>query len=158
MRGSMRHFTRRPSALLALCLGASISACGGESLEPGVPSRGHTIAVAKCTFCHQIDGQGGMIAPPMDHCLGLVSTLVRDYEKRAADLELTYPKAYAAEAKAIEALIAEQDPQRRYEAWLANYLRDTKFDNPMTKMGNVLLTEQQRADVIAWLMSKRPQQ
>ncbi len=114
--------------------------------------------MAKCTFCHYVDGRGGMIAPPLEKGISLASQLVRDYEKRVEELKTRFPKAYAAEQPAIDAVLAQKDPTKRFELWFASYLRDTKFDNPMTKMGNVLMTDQQRVDVIAWLVTKRPSQ
>lgn len=141
---------------LVAYLVASGSPLFGEKLEPGSAERGYTLVKTKCTFCHYVEGSGGMIAPPLEKGLSLANQLVRDYEKRAADLAAKDAKAYAAARAPIEAVLAEKDPARRYELWLGAYLTDTKFDNPMTKMGNVILTPQQRADIVAWLVTKRP--
>ena len=81
---------------------------------------------------------------------------MRDYEKRVENLKAAAPKAYTAAQPTIDAILAEKNQARRFEMWLNGYLVDTKFYNPMTKMGNVLLTAQQRADVIAWLATQRP--
>ena len=131
-------------------------ACGDDPIEPGDVARGRKVVLFKCTFCHFVENTGGMIAPPLITSIGVADAQVRDYEKRAADLKSQNPKAYAVERVAIEAVLAQRDPTQRFETWLGEYLRDTKFDNPMTKMGNVLLTAQERADVIAWVVSKRP--
>ncbi len=143
-------------AISALCF---VSACGEDPVEPGNVERGHKLATStKCNFCHQVEGRGGMIAPPMDKALSLANALVRDYEKRVMDLKAAFPKAYSAAQPTIDAILAEKDHARRFELWLNGYLIDTKFDNPMTKMGNVIMTEQQRADVIAWLATQRQAQ
>ena len=141
------------AALFAL---VSACSCGAESVEPGNPERGRQVVLSKCTFCHHVEGRGGMIAPPLEKGIALASELVKSYEKRIEDLKLAHPKAYPAAQPAIDAVLAEKDPARRYERWLSAYLTDTKFDNPMTKMGNVLLSLQERADVVAWLVTKRP--
>lgn len=99
-----------------------------------------------------------MIAPPLEKGIALADTLVRDYEKRAADLQARYPDAYGKARPSIEAVLAEKDHARRLEVWFTAYLTDTKFDNPMTKMGNVILKPQELADVVAWLMTRRPSQ
>ena len=157
----MRHIHRLLSAaftLLPLAFLFFSSACGADTPTPGDAQRGLKVAKFKCTFCHYVENSGGMIAPPMDKSIALADSQVREYEKRAAALKIAQPKAYAAEQVAIEAILAQRDPARRFEMWAAEYLRDTKFDNPLTKMGNVLLTPQEKADVIAWLISKRPSQ
>jgi len=134
----------------------SAAACGDDTPPVGDAARGRKVALFKCTFCHYVENTGGMIAPPLLKCIALADGQVRDYEKRVADLKASNPKAYEAEKLAIEAVLAQQDHERRLELWLGEYLRDTKFDNPMTKMGNVLLSPQEKVDVIAWIMSKRP--
>ena len=147
------------AAIFASLAATSLSSCGEDRVEPGNVERGHQIATStKCNFCHQVEGRGGMIAPPMDKALSLANELVRDYEKRVENLKVAAPKAYTAAQPTIDAILAEKNQARRFEMWLNGYLVDTKFDNPMTKMGNVLLTAQQRADVIAWLATQRPGQ
>jgi cytochrome c2 len=132
------------------------AACGDDTPPVGDAARGRKLALFKCTFCHYVENTGGMIAQPLLTCIARADSEVREYEKRAADLKAMHPKAYAAEQAAIESVLAQQIHERRFELWLGEYLRDTKFDNPMTKMGNVLLSPQEKADVIAWIMTKRP--
>jgi cytochrome c2 len=157
----MRHNIKvsiAASLALALALLSFTPGCGDDKPEPGSATRGEAVAKTKCTFCHYIDGKGGMIAPPMEQSIAQASQQVRGYEKRVEDLKARYAKEYAKEQVKIDAILAQQDPAKRYEMWLGAYLTDTKFDNPMTKMGNVIMTAQQRADVIAWLMTRRPTQ
>ncbi|HTF87339.1 MAG TPA: c-type cytochrome [Planctomycetota bacterium] len=154
----MRHHRRATVAVLFLAVTALAlaAACGKEKLEPGNPRRGESFALQKCRFCHYIDGNGGMIAPPMEKSIALAGQVVREYDKRVEELKTRFAKAYAAEQVSIDGILAEKDLVKRYERWLGAYLKDTKFDNPMTKMGNVLMTDQQRADVVAWLMTRKP--
>lgn len=150
-----RHLARLTTTLgLALL---ALAACGDE-IEPGDVGRGHKVAISKCTFCHRVGDQGGMIAPPLATGLALANKIVADYDRRIADLQAAHPKAYEAAKASIERVRAERDPAKRYALWLEAYLRDTKFDNPMTRMGNVLMTEQELADIVAWLVSVRPPQ
>ncbi|MEO6711085.1 MAG: cytochrome c [Planctomycetota bacterium] len=154
----MRHHRRATATVLFLAVSALAfaTACGKEKLEPGNPVRGEAFAKQKCAFCHYIDGNGGMIAPPMDKSIALAGQVVRDYDKRVEELKTRFAKAYAAEQATIDGIQAEKHLGKRYERWLGAYLKDTKFDNPMTKMGNVLMSDQQRADVVAWLMTRKP--
>ncbi len=157
----MRQHSTTLLPLVAILAGfalTSFSSCGDDPVGPGDAQRGHAFAKSKCSFCHQVEGRGGMIAPPLEKGLSLADTLVRNYEKRIELLQQSQPKAYADAKATIDAVLAEKNHERRFELWLNAYLTDTKFDNPMTKMGNVLMKPQQRADVIAWLMTKRPQQ
>lgn len=142
--------------MLAAVVGAVLVAgtCS-PSLEPGNAARGHEVVLKKCTFCHFVEGRGGLIAPPLEQAMRLAEEVVRDYEKRAARLKTAEPKAYEAARGTIESVLAEPDPTRRLERWYDAYLRDTKFDNPRTRMGNVLMSDQQRLDVVAWLMTRR---
>lgn len=151
----MRHLAR-PTTMLGLAL-LALAACGDE-LEPGDASRGQKLAVSKCSFCHRVGDQGGMIAPPLATGLALANKIVADYDRRIADLQTAHPDAYEKAKEAIERVRAERDPAKRYALWLEAYLTDTKFDNPMTRMGNVLMTEQELADIVAWLVSVRPPQ
>lgn len=157
----MRHRTKALLALVPLIgiLALSLTTSSGEApAGPGDPVRGHKLVIKKCTFCHYVEGRGGMIAPPLEKGLALADALVRNYEKRIADLKVSSPKAYSDAALAIETVLAAKDPATRFELWLNAYLKDTKFDNPMTKMGNVILSPQERSDVIAWLISRRADQ
>lgn len=141
---------------LLLGLWLLASSCGEDIPEPGDVARGLKVAKLKCTFCHYVENSGGMIAPPIDKAIAMADAQLRDYEKRVADLKLAFPKSYAKEQAAIEAVLAQKDPTRRFEVWAGEYLRSTTFDNPMTKMGAVPLSLQQRADVVAWMLSRRP--
>lgn len=159
MVARMRHTTQLAFVVLALAFAAfALPSCGEKSLEPGSAERGQRIAMTKCTFCHFIDGRGGMIAPPLEKGIQTANAELRAYDARVTTLKEKFPKAYAAEQPKIDAVLAEKDPAKRWELWLKAYLTDTKFDNPLTKMGNVIMTEQERADVIAWLATKRPAQ
>ncbi len=160
MGGFMRHpalLLIAPALLLALAILPGPS-CSADTIEPGDPVRGLTLAKSRCTFCHYVEGRGGMIAPPMDKALSTANLVVRDYENRVRDLKQKDPAAYAKAQAVIDAVLAEKDHAKRYERWLDAYLTDTKFDNPMTKMGNVILSDQERAHIIAWLAIKRPTQ
>lgn len=151
----MRHPRCLSLAAAALLFGSWALLGCEQPLEPGDPERGHRLVLQKCTFCHYVDGRGGFIAPPLEKGIALAEEVARDYEKRAADLERLHPKSHAAAREKISAVLAEKDSTRRLELWFDTYLRDTKFDNPMTKMGNVLLQDQERVDIVAWLMTKR---
>ncbi|HUR28050.1 MAG TPA: c-type cytochrome [Planctomycetota bacterium] len=154
----MRHSTKLVAGLLVLLgiLPVLLTPSCGDEIEPGDVTRGKRIARTKCAFCHFVEGSGGMIAPPLEKGIETANAQLREYEKRIEALKLQFPKAYAAEQPKIDAVLAEKDPAKRWELWLKAYMTDTKFDNPLTKMGNVLMTEQDRADVIAWLATKRP--
>jgi hypothetical protein len=96
-----------------------------------------------------------MTGPPLAISLKLASSQMVEYAERAASLKQRYPDRYAMEQAAIEAVLAQTDHERRLERWLSEYLRNTAFDNPLSKMGNPGLKPQGIADVVAWIMADR---
>jgi cytochrome c2 len=145
-------------AILALTL----SACGDSPATPAParrppdPKVGLELAVRKCTLCHTVNGRGGVLAPPMEQSAVNAAKVVADYAARAKALQQSDPKTYKSHAKVIEAIAGEPDLARRYQAWIAAYLPDPRFDNPQSRMGAVVLSEQELADIVAWMSTLRP--
>lgn len=112
--------------------------------------------LARCILCHQVDGRGGALGPPMTDALAKVAAFLPDYADRAAKLEASNPAWYKQNKAAIQRIAAEPDLDKRFASWLDVYLVDPKFDQPDGKMIAVPMTDAERADVVAWLLDQAP--
>jgi cytochrome c2 len=147
------------AALLTAC--GVLSCSGGDSsnkppLRPGDAVLGLTVALKKCTLCHAIEGRGNRLAPAMEESLAKARTWVDGYPDRAKTLAANDPKTFKRSQAAIERIAAEADAKKRFALWFDAYLLDPKFDNPASRMQVCLLSEQERADVVAWVVSQTP--
>lgn len=146
-------------AIASVCL--LVAACE-EPPPPRAPGEivgsvefGGKLARQRCVICHKIDDRGGIVGPVMTEAVKLAVERSRTFEAIAADLKAKRPADYEKKRVRIEAVLAEPDPERRLTLWLDAHLVDPQFDNPMSRMTVLPLTDQDRADLVRWLMSLR---
>lgn len=150
----LRHAALGSFLLLAAC-GESPAPVEGPSPTRGDPTLGKKVAMNKCVLCHKVEGRGGVIGPTMDEAVARVRKHLGDYSAHRDKLKVAASGLYAKNQAAIDAIAAESDRERRFALWMDAYIPDPQFDGLPSKMAAVPLSDQDRADVIAYLREPR---
>lgn len=144
-----------------LLAGLLLAACG-ESPPPdptrvavGDARAGLDFARQRCVICHKIGDRGGNVGPPMPEAVKKAVERSSSFESVVAELERTRPDFREKKRAKIDPILAETDPEKRLRLRLATYLADPQFDNPANRMTVLPMTEAERADLLAWLLSLR---
>ena len=106
-------------------------------------------------ICHQIGDRGGKIGPVIGEAMKKAVERSTSFEAIVADLERTNPEHREEKRAKIDPILAERDPERRLRLWLATYLGDPRFENPSNRMQVLPMSPEERANVLAWLLSLR---
>ncbi|MCK6446635.1 MAG: c-type cytochrome [Planctomycetes bacterium] len=150
-----------------LALHFAFACCGlvtgcGESAPPdpaqvvvGRAENGLKFARQRCVICHKVGDRGANLGPAMPDAVKKAIDRSARLEEIVAELERTRPEHRETKRAKLDPLLAETDPERRLQLWLATYLADPKFENPANQMAVLPMTELERADLIAWLLSLR---
>jgi len=117
---------------------------------------GRALAQTRCTMCHKVEGKGGVISPPLEQVTAERFAKMPGYGTYLGELKAKDPARYNASKQVFEAIAADTDPKRRTLRWLDAYLAKPTFDNAQAKMLKQVLTAEQTAHILAYLLTLEP--
>ncbi|GIK57637.1 MAG: glucose dehydrogenase [Chloroflexota bacterium] len=104
-----------------------------------------------CFGCHQLDGQGGTMGPPLDRD-GLVTRIQArvnspEYARAIANLEKDDSEPFASYTTARQEVMKAKGMEQ-VGIWVKYHILEPRFDNPFAQMPSLGLSEQE-AEIIA---------
>ena len=133
------------TTLSILALALVVPACGGDgdgadSSSQGTGLDGAQVAQQRCALCHPLDDRNSMFAPGFPTVIGQARARVADYPKIVDGLKSLSPAGYEDERKKIDELLATEDEAERLRLWLRAYVKNPRFDNPVSRMAPVAVS------------------
>lgn len=107
-----------------------------------------------CRQCHEIQGQGGKVGPPLDATLipRLTERLnAPAYEARVAEVDAFANEPFVGYREARKDILSATG-EERVRRWLPVYLREPKFDNPDAAMPAQGLSESHAKAIAQYLV------
>ncbi|MBI5435134.1 MAG: c-type cytochrome [Planctomycetes bacterium] len=143
------------STLLLLAACAESPPPDPSRVVAGSAAQGELYARQHCVICHQIGDRGGKLGPVIGEAVKKAVERSATFETIVAELERVRPEHREEKRAKIDPILAELDPERRLRLWLATYLDDPRFENPANRMAVLPMSPEERANVLAWLLSLR---
>jgi cytochrome c2 len=117
---------------------------------------GRSLAQARCTMCHKVDGKGGVLSPPLEQVTAERFAKMGTYGKYLTELKAKDPARFNASKKLLEEIEADTNSQRRALRWFDAYLAKPTFDNGQAKMLKQVLSAEQTEQILAYLLTLAP--
>jgi cytochrome c2 len=132
---------------LTLLLAPLFAACGGSDSEAASGSGGGldgaTVAQQRCSLCHHLDGSQSMFAPGLPTVIGQARARVADYPKIVDGLKSLSEASYVDARDTIDTILAAEDDEERLRLWLRAHVKNPRFDNPVSRMAPVAVSERE---------------
>jgi hypothetical protein len=112
-----------------------------------------------CFGCHSLKGKGGTTAPPLDR-QALVARLTQhlsseDYRRTVAQVDSLPTEPFLSSREARHAVLAVQGMDR-VRRWMRYHIRQPKFDNPLSQMPALDVSDGDAVAITDFLLDPSP--